>query len=299
MRRVLVPLDGSDLAASIVPDALRLAGSHGELVLMRVVSRGGTENEHRAVQASDEYLDGVAQPLRTRGVSVQTETLVNDDVAHAIDAAVPTLGIAMIACATHGQSALRRLIRGSIAWGALAHSTVPILLRHGGETAESPDNQDMNLPRRILTPLDGSTRAEKALLLAQELAAEWQASIWLVQAVPDALMRYREPMIPPGVGPYGPPDLSPPYPDTMNAAQGYLARVANRLPGEIHAEVFTGPPVYTLTALVDEWSITDVVMTSHGRTALAQFFLGGIAYELVHHLRCPVIVVPVTAATSM
>jgi nucleotide-binding universal stress UspA family protein len=35
MRRVLVPLDGSDLAASILPDARRLAGSGGELVLVR------------------------------------------------------------------------------------------------------------------------------------------------------------------------------------------------------------------------------------------------------------------------
>jgi nucleotide-binding universal stress UspA family protein len=296
MRRVLVPLDGSDLAASIIPDAVRLAGRNGELVLMRAVSRDGVEGEHRAVQASDEYLAGLVQPLRTKGVSVQTETLVKDDVAHAINAAITTFGIAMIACATHGRSPLHRLIRGSIAWSALAHSTVPVLLRHGGEAAEGPDHQDGNLPRRILTPLDGSTRAEKALPLAQELAAEWQASIWLAQAVPDALMLYREPLIPPGVGPYGPPDLSQLYPDMKSAAQEYLAEVANRVTGEVHAEVFVGPPMHTLTALVDEWSITDVVIASHGRTALAQYFLGGVAYELVHHLRCPVIVVPVATA---
>ena len=33
MRRVLVPLDGTDLAASILPDARRLAGARGQLVL--------------------------------------------------------------------------------------------------------------------------------------------------------------------------------------------------------------------------------------------------------------------------
>ena len=33
--RVLVPLDGSELAASILPDARRAAGRDGELVLVR------------------------------------------------------------------------------------------------------------------------------------------------------------------------------------------------------------------------------------------------------------------------
>lgn len=299
MRRVLVPLDGSDLAASIIPDAVRLAGSEGELVLMRVVGLGGVHDEHQAVEASDEYLGGLAQPLRTRGMSVQSHTLISDDVAQAIDTAISAFEIVMIACVTHGRSPLHRLVRGSVAWSALAHSTVPVLLRHGAETPEAPDHYHADLPRRILVPLDGSVRAEKALPLAQELATEWQASIWLAQAVPDALMLYREPMIVPGIGQHQPADLSELYVDTKSAAQEYLAQVADRITGEVHAEVFIGPPVHTLSALVDEWTITDVVMASHGRTALVQFFLGGVAYELVHHLRCPVIAVPVTAVKSI
>jgi nucleotide-binding universal stress UspA family protein len=299
MRRVLVPLDGSDLAESIVSDALRLAGPLGELVLIQVIGRDGEESERRAVTVPDEYLAQVAQPLLSMGVKVQTRTLIKDDVVQAIDAAVTTFGIEMIACATHGQAALHRLAHGSIAWSALAHSTVPVLLRHVEEMARAPDNQTGNLARRILIPLDGSALAEKALPLAQELAAEWQASMWLAQVVPDTLMLYREPMIVPGVGQYQPADLSQLYPDTRSPAQNYLAMVADRIPGDVHAEVVSGPTVYTLTALVDEWSITDVVMASHGRTALAQFFLGGAAYELVHHLRCPVIVVPVTAEVHL
>ena len=200
----------------------------------------------------------------------------------------------MIACSTHGRSTLHRLVHGSIAWSALAHSTVPVLLRHGGDQEAESESLD-KLPRRILIPLDGSVLAEKALPLAHELAAEWQASMWLAQALPDASRSSRESMIPSGVGQYQPADLSQLYPDTNKAAEEYLAQVAKRIPGEVHAGVFTGPAAYTLTALADQWSITDVVMASHGRTALEQFFLGGVAYELVHYLRCPVIVVPATA----
>jgi hypothetical protein len=90
--RVHVPLDGSDRAASIIPDAVRLAGSEGELVLMRVVGLGGVH---------DEYPGGVAQPLETKGVSVQSHTLINDDVAQAIDTAISAFEIVMIACVTH------------------------------------------------------------------------------------------------------------------------------------------------------------------------------------------------------
>lgn len=295
MRRILVPLDGSELAASIIPDALRVAGPGGKLVLTRVVSRESVESEHRAVEVSDDYLNSVAHSLRSEGVGVQTKTLVNDNVAHGIDEAITTFGITMVACATRGRSTLYRLVRGSIAWSALARSTVPVLLRHGGDAREVADHQDVNLPRRILVPLDGSLRAEKALPLAQELASEWQASLWLTQVVSDALMLSGESPIVVGIGQYQPADLSKLYPDTKRAAQDYLAQVAKRIGGEIHAEAFTGPPVYTLTALVHEWLITDVVVASHGQSALTQFLLGGVAYELVHHLRCAVIVIPAAA----
>lgn len=182
---------------------------------------------------------------------------------------------------------------------ALAHSSVPVLIRHVDEAADAPDAQDVDLPRRILVPLDGSRLAEKALPLAQELATEWHASMWLAQAVPDTQTPSRESMIAPAPGLYQPADLSQLYPDAKSAAQEYLAQVAHGISGEVHAEVSSGPPVYTLTRLVDEWSITAVVLASHGRTAVAQFFLGSVAYELVHHLRCPVIVVPVVTAKSV
>jgi nucleotide-binding universal stress UspA family protein len=55
------------------------------------------------------------------GGTVQRDTLVNDDVGKAIDAAVRTFGIAMIACATHGRWVLHRSVRGSDAWSVLAY----------------------------------------------------------------------------------------------------------------------------------------------------------------------------------
>jgi hypothetical protein len=59
-------------------------------------------------------------------------------------------------------------------------------------------------------------------------------------------------MIASGVGQHQPADLSELYVDTKSAAQEYLAQIARRITGEIHAEVFTGPPVHILTALVDD-----------------------------------------------
>jgi nucleotide-binding universal stress UspA family protein len=296
MRRVVVPLDGSDLAEAIIPDARRLAGSDGELVLVRIVSSQDAAGKHRRAQASDVYLDSLARRIRATGADVQTSTLVKDNVAEAIDAAVTEGNSEIVACATYERSSLYRLVHGSVAWSVLAHSPVPVLIRHFQDSVEVCDSRDVNLPRRILVPLDGSSLAEKALPLAQELSVEWQASISLAQAVSDVTTMYAESLIRAGIGPYEPADLSSVYPDNRTAAEEYLTRVAERVPGDVDAEVLTGPPVYALTTFANERSITDVVMASHGHTGLARFFLGSVAYEMVHHLTCSVIVVPMAAA---
>src|SRR5437764_251138 len=78
-----------------------------------------------------------------------------------------------VACATHGRSPLGRLVHGGVAWHALAHSTVPVLLRR---IDEKPHYASIFAePRKIMVPLDGSELAETALPLAAELAEEWDA----------------------------------------------------------------------------------------------------------------------------
>ena len=144
MRRIVVPLDGSTFATAILPDARRLAGPNGELILVNDVDLfpywdiAHVRQQRATVDASREYLKGVADRLRAEDVKVETQTMITDNVARAIDEAAMIFDADMVAVATHGLSPLGRLQRGSIAWQALAHSPVPVLIRHVNEAGGEP-----------------------------------------------------------------------------------------------------------------------------------------------------------------
>jgi nucleotide-binding universal stress UspA family protein len=166
MRRVLVPLDGTYFAESIIPDALRLAGPTGELIIVRDASHRhhdpdtGEFTEQAAVEASDRYLETLRQ--RLHGIKIRAETFVMGSAASAIEEALHMYHPDMIACATHGRTSLGRIVHGGVAWKALTHSHVPVLVRHPRADGETESVTEPGT-RHILVPLDGSKLAESAL----------------------------------------------------------------------------------------------------------------------------------------
>jgi len=276
MRRVLVPLDGSDLSATILDDAVRLAGRYGALILMQAVSmpRGRSASPHSAQvesEAAQEYLETVAEGLRARNVSVSTLANVTLHVADAIERAAIGSRADMIASATHSRGVIGRLVWGSVAWQVLAHSPVPVLLRHPQTTFASTET---NEHRRILVPIDGSDLSRTALPLAETLAAEWQAPIDLVQVITAAGDK-----------------------DEVAAAHETLNEIVKGK-GNMRAHVVVGDTVDELIAFAQGAHVTDVVTASHGRSGLARAFLGAIAYDLIHRLPLPVFVVPALAVKA-
>jgi nucleotide-binding universal stress UspA family protein len=287
VRRVLVPLDGTDFAAAILPDARRLAGSDGELILIRDVTnadageRAMLRPQQGPADIARVYLDTVAQVLRAEGGRVHTQPLVTNDAAVAIDEAAEVLHADMIAASTHGRSAGERLRSGSVAWRALVRSTVPVLLRHIDPANILVHPREAN-ERRLMIPLDGSALAERALPLAQELADQWNASMWLVHVVSESSAE------------------APDREDGMDAetARAYLDEVARTLPSQVRREVLIGLTEEELVRAVGELGVTDIVLTSHGRTAVSRAIVGSVVDSLIHSVRCPVIVIPILAAMS-
>ena len=56
----------------------------------------------------------------------------------------------------------------------------------------------------------------------------------------------------------------------LQAAKEYLQGIIDRVSGDVEAHVVTGRVGDTLVGAVDRWSITDVVMTTHGRTGVSR-----------------------------
>ncbi|MFO7893622.1 MAG: universal stress protein [Longimicrobiales bacterium] len=142
IQRVLVPLDGSELAEAILDPAARLARQTGaSLVLLRVMDPRlptdapylpatveGTEArfQERRTEARD-YLDRVAERLRGEGVEVA-------DVEVREGSAAPTIleqageGADIVAMATHGRGGLRRWLLGSVSDKVLRGADRPVLI---------------------------------------------------------------------------------------------------------------------------------------------------------------------------
>jgi nucleotide-binding universal stress UspA family protein len=141
--RILVPLDGSPLAEEALHPAAALARLWGsELALLQVVRpvllSGGPALPlpsvyHEELTAmsqaqSQEYLDRVAERLRSQGLSATGDAVVGWNTIDCIlDAARPER-VAFAAIATHGRGGLRRLAIGSVADKVVRGAGVPVLV---------------------------------------------------------------------------------------------------------------------------------------------------------------------------
>lgn len=296
MRRVLVPLDGSMLATRILPDAERLAGKDGEIVLMHDIDHPTTGIGTRAIgprnsaEAARDYLEVQADALRAHGTTVEVHTVVMNDIPASIDEAARLFHVDLIACATHGRTAARRLVQGGVAWRALAHSAVPVMLRHFEEELPADDSTSL-AQKRILVPLDGSKLAESALPLATQLAEEWYAPLFLTYVIPQLRA---------SGSPYGYVyTIASDYETERQEARQYLDHLASEQSVEVHTRVGLGGVVDSLVEQVEYLAITHVVMASHGRTGLSRALMGSVADTLVHRLTCPIIVVPAVASSRV
>lgn len=139
LTRILVPLDGSDLAEAALAPATELAKTFGsEILLLEVVpfppyplygdgAMMAAFDPEKELADSETYLAGVAARLRAAGIQVRTwAELANPAIAIAEVASSEKADL--IAMATHGRSGFARLVLGSVATGTLQRANSPLLL---------------------------------------------------------------------------------------------------------------------------------------------------------------------------
>jgi nucleotide-binding universal stress UspA family protein len=137
---MLVPLDGSDLAETILPLVEQVAGPlEAEVILLRVVEPVSTaaalvsagvvspDTLARHELEAKRYLAQMEPRLAKKGLRVRTRIALGPP-AEAILGAVKTSGADLVAMTTHGRSGLGRALFGSVAESVLRASPVPVLV---------------------------------------------------------------------------------------------------------------------------------------------------------------------------
>ncbi|MGB8644856.1 MAG: universal stress protein [Anaerolineae bacterium] len=143
--------------------------------------------------------------------------------------------------------------------------------------------------RKILVPLDGSSFGEAALAHARELAHCTGAEIALVRVAIQPLYEYAtDPLL-----------FQTVREDTEAASAEYLQRVAAELSADgftATVETCTGPVAETILDYAQEIQADLIVMSTHGRSGLARWFIGSIADKIVRASTLPVLLVRPFAA---
>lgn len=274
-RRILVLLDGSELAEMVLPYLRELGekmGSEMDLVSVCEPSRG-------LERLFGPYLEKLASQLG--GLTVRSLVLFGDPVEQILDYAERN-NFSLIAMATHGRSGISRWDLGSVAEKVLHEAKLPVLLVSAREKAV-PEKVSF---RRILLPLDGSKLGEAAMPWAEEMAARVKAELLLlrVERTAPQLAWAAE------IALYQRDDRA-----ILEAeAKAYLSRVAADLKQKgipVSYRVLFGLPAEGIVDYARDNAVDLIAMSTHGRAGLGRWVFGSVAHKVIQAAGVPVLLV--------
>jgi nucleotide-binding universal stress UspA family protein len=284
-RRILVPLDGSELAERALPFARSLAHLvGGNLILARVADGRRPFGDPvgaqiKAAAEAEAYLERLADGQRAGYVAERS--LPYGDPATEIAKLAGERSADLIVMSTHGRSGLGRALLGSVADTLVRRTALPLLLVRAGLPL---DRWEHGL-RRILVPLDGSELAEAALPRVAALAQASGARVTLLQVVGPPT---------PELQPYEVAVLPEDDEALAEQARRYLAGAAARLSERgvgVESEVAFGWPAERIGAAAAEHHADLIAMSTHGRGGLDRLIVGSVADRVLRRAEVPVLLV--------
>ena len=138
-KRVLVPIDGTELTPRAIDTGVALAAQLGasiigfiaqEPVPLPTSSSTISVEEARAEERARRLLQRFETQAQSAGVGFEGHCLHTTDIAAAIVHAAQAYACDMIVMVTHGRGAVGRLVFGSHTQQVLARSTMPVLVMH-------------------------------------------------------------------------------------------------------------------------------------------------------------------------
>ncbi len=138
-KKILIPLDGSELAKKALDHGEKLARIFGsEIILFQVVPfmpiYGSPELvtpliiDERQKEAVEKYLSNLADELKEKGLKASAMVKTGQQVAVEIIDFAKEIGADLIIMSTHGRSGITRWVLGSVALKVLTRAETPILL---------------------------------------------------------------------------------------------------------------------------------------------------------------------------
>jgi nucleotide-binding universal stress UspA family protein len=303
-KRLLVPLDGSELAEIALPYAEEIARHFGsEVILLNV--RTPTENldkpEHRAyltkmvatieqnIKKSTDMPTG--EKFKVTSAIVGSPGMFTHPAEHILDYADKE-NISLIVMATHGQTGVRRWTLGSTANKVAQAFQSPLLLIRA--SANAPKKVHFG---NLLVPLDGSLPGEAVLPYIENLSARLKSKINLLNVVEMQyhLYPFSEPIAYYGASgivkvPYNEEELQP----FKETAEKYVKGVSDKLTTagiKASYDVMIGSPGEEIIKAEEKTHPDIVVMSTHGHSGFGRFDHGSVTDKVLHAGNTPLLLV--------
>jgi nucleotide-binding universal stress UspA family protein len=287
--RILVALDGSREAESVLPTLRRLLKRRdAELVLFQAIDLPLTVQAEHAPTVllglqndADAHLEKWRAELESAGARVRVHKETGRP-ADAILKAARDLDVSLIAMSTHGRSGVARWMMGSVTEDVLRRSDRPVLVAHGPEEVRPAPAGT----RTILVPFDGSEQSLEVVPLAIECAKLYQAGV--------AILRVEEGAAGCDLGFVG---LLMEGPSSLEGRPDLLDRdliaAGNRFAAEgLRTTLFRvrGDTAAKINHLARILPAELIVMATHGRQGVSRLITGSVAEEVVRRAESPVVV---------
>ncbi len=281
--RVLVPLDGSTATEFAIRFGVDLASKHDAELILLYLHHVATSTEG-AVQAEAQgpsldqlqaYLDKLQREARSLGVPVDGMVIQAHDLAGALLKVIDTERISVLVMSTQGRTGMLRWLFGTNVEKALTSLPVPLLLVRP-------------MYQKVIVPLDGSRWSETAVPRAAEIARVHDAEMILLHVYQSKAGDY--------AGQWALAGQQEIADQSLDQVTDALVGMRNRLriEGVRAREVILrgGNPAQAICDFVEsEEGISMIVMSTHGRTGIARWLMGGVAQSVIKNARCPVTLV--------
>ncbi|MDG0867781.1 universal stress protein [Candidatus Lucifugimonas marina] len=266
LNKIMVPLDGSQLAEMALPIAVSLAEKSGA-VLCLVTVAGGKPGD-LSYDDSELYLEEVSGSFRQSGL----DSCFHVGTGAAADTIVQVVEeeqVDLIVMTTRGRSGIARGILGSVTDAVISEVSIPVYVVRSDNAKNAETNLDTD--SSIIVPLDGSELAETALDTAILFAQSALSPIYLLRVIDENASV-----------------------ESKDVAGTYLDRLSEKLAKQkvlAIPELMCGHAGESIIRSMNRRPGSVVVMTTRGAGGLTRWMRGSVADWLIHRAPGPIMIV--------
>ncbi|NKE35335.1 universal stress protein [Natronococcus sp. JC468] len=284
---ILIPTDGSEGALAGARCGIALASRTGaDVHVLSVVDVriGVTDGAFEALEKdAEDAVDRIATLAREYDSALEVTTAVRQGTPfHSIREYATRRELDVVAMGTKGRTGLDGVLLGSVTENVLRTARTPVLAVPPAAAESAIDDVAFD---QLLLPTDGSDGAAIATGWGIALATRLGSTVHAVYSVDTSRF----------FGSQEPGDLLEALERRGEEAVETVRERAAAAGVSVSGTLVTGPPTDAVLTYAADRDVDLIVMGTHGRTGIGQWFLGSVTENVVREADVSVFCVPVSA----